>query len=105
MPGSGGTSQPNTNRSAFPNTAELSCSMQCSAAHARGLAPGVGEVRSDGDVVHPRLQLGVEELQPLFSNVKDEGTTQEKVFQPETGSHSPEIKQIPLKGEAERGTR
>lgn len=47
----------------------------------------------------PRLQLGVEELQPLFSNMKDERTTQEEVLQTETGSHSPEIKQIPVKEE------
>lgn len=47
----------------------------------------------------PRLQLGVEELQPLLSDVEDERATQEKVLQAETGRHSPEIKQVPLQGE------
>lgn len=82
----------------------FSCGTQRSPEHIWGLTPDIREVWSDWDVVDPRLQLWVEELQPLFSNVEDERTTQEKVFQTETGSHSPEIKQIPLKGEAKRGT-
>lgn len=71
---------------------------------ASGLTPDIRQVWLHGDVVDPRLQLGVEELQPLLSNVKDERATQEKVFQAETGCHSPEIKQVPGKGWAKRGT-
>lgn len=73
------------------------------AGNAPGLTPDIREVWLHWDVVDPRLQLGVEELQPLFSHVEDEWATQEKVFQAETGRHSPEIKQVPGKGSAKRG--
>lgn len=71
---------------------------------ASGLTPDIREVWPHRDVVDPRLQLGVEELQPLFSDMKDERAAQEKVFQAETGRHSPEIKEVPLKGSAKTGT-
>lgn len=72
---------------------------------ASGPTPDVREVWPHWDVVDPRLQLGVEELQPLLSDMEDEWAAQEKVLQAETGRHSPEIKQVPLKGGAKKGTR
>lgn len=65
------------------------------------LVPDVGEILLDWDVVDPRLKLGVEELQPLVSNVKHQGTTEEEMLEAEAGSHTSEVEQIPRGMQAE----
>ena len=61
----------------------------------------VGEVCFYWDVVNPWLQLWVEEFQPLVTNMENKWTTQKEVFEPETCSNTPKIKQIPGKQRAQ----
>lgn len=61
----------------------------------------IGEICFDWDIVNPRLQLWIEEFQPLITNVENKGATQEEVFEPETCSYASKVKQIPEKERAE----
>lgn len=60
----------------------------------------IGEICFDWDIVNPWLQLWIEKFQPLITNMENKWTTQKEVFEPETCSYTPEIKQIPGKERA-----
>lgn len=60
----------------------------------------IGEICFDWDIVNPWLQLWIEEFQPLITHMENKWTTQKEVFEPETCSYTPKIKQIPGKERA-----
>lgn len=53
--------------------------------------PDIREILLDWDVVDPRLELRVEELQPFISDMKHQGTTEEEMFEAKAGSHTAEV--------------
>lgn len=55
------------------------------------LVPDIREILLDWDVVDPRLELRVEELQPFISNMKHQGTAEEEMFETKAGSHTSEV--------------
>lgn len=57
--------------------------------------PDIREILLDWDVVDPGLELRVEELQPLVSNMKHQRTAEEEMFEAKAGSHASEVEQIP----------
>lgn len=56
--------------------------------------PEVRQVLFDRDVVHPRLELRIEELNPLLPNMKNQRATQEQMFETETSSNTSEVEEV-----------
>ena len=44
--------------------------------------------------MHPGLESGIEELQPLMAYVEHDRITQEEMLQAETGSNAAEVEQV-----------
>lgn len=55
------------------------------------LVPDIREILFDWDVVHPRLELRVKELQPFIPHVKHQGTAEEEMFEAEAGCHTSKV--------------
>lgn len=59
-------------------------------------SPEVSEVLFHGDVVNPGLELRIEKLQPLLSDMEDQRAAKKQVLEAEAGGYASEIKKVPI---------